>query len=604
MIPSTPEQQKKEAFRLFEEGRYLESLQFCTRVLEGEKDPSLEVLFATNLFYTGKLEDAEVCFRDLAGKMPESSYVHSYLAKVLGARGDEGAITEYATAVHLDPTNQDALRSYAEYLLSRGDCRGALPIFRRLVHGSNKESDVKNLVRSLIGIGNAQEALATHRNLIGEQVQNKEYLDALLLAAEYRKAAAAALETYQRTGDSAILKKYLASLARYDTPASLEAYAEHARTTEDCEILADFILLLSASGRHAKALEMCALLLTRSDSPAYRLMACDLHASYGDPAAALVMYEQLISDELRSKNDLDLLAQIIGNYRRFLLKIHPAPEALLRFLSHVSKDVNIASLLETARFYENLKNTAEARSWYYRAYRADFLTGGLEYAKFLSATGDERECEKVMLYILSNVKRSSDLHLVASVIVDRSRPMHRLRRLMEHLIRRLDERRMNLNTEGLEQLAIAFLIAARHALEDADYASCKRFCLRGIDVLPVHTSAIRLDDFLSLIRACKEQSIADRPVIDVPEIRKRGPQIPVVQQIRDELSLDEQEQKIVEFLRSHKRATETELRKTLATRRVAGIINRLIQKAAAKNMMIIEKKGIGEEGEVYEYAGS
>jgi hypothetical protein len=77
-----------------------------------------------------------------------------------------------------------------------------------------------------------------------------------------------------------------------------------------------------------------------------------------------------------------------------------------------------------------------------------------------------------------------------------------------------------------------------------------------------------------------------------------------VQQIRDELNLDEQEQKIVEFLRSHKRATETELRKTLATRRVAGIVNRLIQKATAKNMVIIEKKGVGEEGEVYEYAGS
>lgn len=604
MIPSTPEQQKKEAFRLFEDGRYLESLQFCTSVLEGGKDPAVEVLFATNLFYTGKLEDAEVCFRDLAGKMPESSYVHSYLAKVLEARGDDGAIAEYATAVHLDPTNQDALRSYAEYLLSLKDYRGSLPVFRRLVKLGKKEADVQNLVRSLIGIGDAKEALTAHRNLIGEQARTTEYLDALLLAAEYRKAAVAALETYQRTGNSTVLKKYLAALARYDTPASLEAYAEHARTTDNCEILADFVLLLSASGRHARALEMCDLLLARSGSPAYRLMACDLHASYGDPAAALAMYEQLITDELRSKNDLDMLARIIGSYRLFLTRIRPVPEALTRFLSLVSKDINIASLLETARFYDDLRNVAEARSWYYRAYRADFLTGGLEYAKFLSATGEDRECEKVMLYILANVKRSSDLHLVASVIVDRSRPMHRLRRLMDHLIQRLDERRMSLNTEGLEQLAIAFLIAARNALEDMDYAACKRFSLRGIDVLPIHTSAIRLDDFLALIRACKEYSIADRPVMDLPVMKKTGASVPVVQQIRDELNLDEQEQKIVEFLRSHKRATETELRKTLATRRVAGIVNRLIQKATAKNMVIIEKKGVGEEGEVYEYAGS
>ena len=87
------------------------------------------MLAATNLYYMGKLDDAEVFFRDLAQKMPDSSYVHSYLAKVLEARGDEGAIAEYATAVHLDPSNQDALRSYAEYLLAHKDYRAALPVF-------------------------------------------------------------------------------------------------------------------------------------------------------------------------------------------------------------------------------------------------------------------------------------------------------------------------------------------------------------------------------------------------------------------------------------------------------------------------------------------
>ena len=110
MIPAPREEQKKEAFRLFEDGRYQESLQICTLVLESEKDSAIEVLAATNLYYTGKLEDAEVFFRDLAQKMPDSSYVHSYLAKVLEAQKDEGAISEYAAAVHLDPTNQDALR--------------------------------------------------------------------------------------------------------------------------------------------------------------------------------------------------------------------------------------------------------------------------------------------------------------------------------------------------------------------------------------------------------------------------------------------------------------------------------------------------------------
>ncbi|HEX3002123.1 MAG TPA: hypothetical protein VHN82_07140 [Methanoregula sp.] len=124
MIPREPGDTTKEAFRLFEDGRFPESLAACNRMLEEEKDPALEVLAATNLFHAGRYEDAEVFFRDLAVRMPGSSYVHSYLGKVLEARGNDEATSEYAAAVRLDPANQDALRSYAGYLLSRNDFRG------------------------------------------------------------------------------------------------------------------------------------------------------------------------------------------------------------------------------------------------------------------------------------------------------------------------------------------------------------------------------------------------------------------------------------------------------------------------------------------------
>jgi hypothetical protein len=72
----------------------------------------------------------------------------------------------------------------------------------------------------------------------------------------------------------------------------------------------------------------------------------------------------------------------------------------------------------------------------------------------------------------------------------------------------------------------------------------------------------------------------------------------------DQLGLDEQEQKIVSFLRSHRKTTETELRTLLGTRRVAGIVNRLVQKAAQQGVTLIEKKGVGENGEIYEYTGT
>jgi hypothetical protein len=175
---------------------------------------------------------------------------------------------------------------------------------------------------------------------------------------------------------------------------------------------------------------------------------------------------------------------------------------------------------------------------------------------------------------------------------------------MDQLVRNLDERRTTLDTDGLELLAKAFLKTAQRAFENGDYAGCKQLCLKGIDVLPVPSSGIRPEDFLTLIRDCKEHAIADRPVMDRPVVQQKPMDVPVIQQVRDELDLGEPEQKIVEFLRSHKRATEIELRKALGTRRVVGLVNRLIRKAAEKNMTIIRKLGVGEDGEIYEYAGN
>jgi tetratricopeptide (TPR) repeat protein len=604
MIPASREEQKKEAFRLFEDGRYGESLQICTIILEGGKDSSVEVLAATNLYYTGKLEDAEVFFRDLTQKMPDSSYVHSYLGKVLEARKDEGAIAEFATAVHLDPTNQDALRSYAGYLISQKDYRGALPVLRRLVQLGKKPGDVQNLMRALIEIGEPEEALVTYSVLGGDAAKTHEYIDALIKTGKFQAAAESALRKYRDTKDPAVQRKYLDTLSRYDVQASLDAYATHMKENPDAEILFDYILLLQANGDYATALAATKKLLEHADNPVYRLTECEILTNMGQEKKALAAYENLILDELVTKNDLEVLILIISKYRRCLKAHVPGDEASRRFLTVVSKDVNVASLLETARFYEEAGQVTEARSWYYRAYRADFLNGGLDYAQFLAVQGEERECEKVMLYILSNVKKNADIGRVARVILDKQGGMYRLKRLMEQVIKKLEERRQTLNSEGLELLAIAYFIAATDAQEDMDYAGCKYFCLCGVDVMPAHSRAIRLEDYLQLIQACKERSIADRPIMNAPETKKRTMPVHSVKVITDQLGLSEQEQKIVEFLRSHRKASEMDLRKLLGTRRVVGVVNQLIQKAALQGVTIIEKKGVGEDGEVYEYTGT
>jgi len=405
-----------------------------------------------------------------------------------------------------------------------------------------------------------------------------------------------------------VLRKYLSALSCYDIPASLAAYADHIQSDTEGEILFDYALLLQAQGSAKEALDTARALAERSRQPVYRLLVCDLLAARANAGEgrndALAAYEQLIRDELATKNDLELLGTIIGRYRRHLLMGVPAEEAKHRFLGIVSQDVNVASLLETARLYEEIGDAAEARSWYYRAYRADFLTGGLVYAQFLDARGEGRECEKVMLYILSNVKKSADISRVAAVIVDRHGTMHRLKRLMAQLLVKLEARRATLNSEGLELLAMAFFIAGTNAHDEQDYAGCKYYCLSGMDVMPAHSRAIRLEDFLTLIRACKEKSVADRPIMNVPQVKKRVAGGPPAQVITDQLGLTEQEAKILEFIRLHRTANEMDLRKVLGTRRVVGIVNRLIEKATAQGLLLIAKKGVGEEGEAYEYTGT
>ena len=582
---------------------YQESLQVCMVLLGDSKDPAIEVLAATNLYSAGKREDAEVFFRDLAMRMPDSSYVHSYLGKLLEERKDEGAIAEYALAVHLDPSNQDALRSYAGYLLSRNDYRGALPVLRRLVQLAKKPSDVKNLMRAFIGIGEPGEALATHAGMGGDE-RNPELIDALAQTHDYRKAAELAIRIYRETADPALLRKYLDALSRYDVTASLEAYASHVTDTPDRGILFDHVLLLQSTGDLPGALKATKSLLACSRDPVYRLLECDLLAAMGQEREALAAYEELIRDELGSKNDLAMLDRIISSYRTYLTAHLPAGEAVRRFLGSVSCDANVVSLLATARLYEDAENMIEARAWYYRAYRADFLAGGLDYAQFLLAHGEERECEKVMLYILANVRRGTDLSRVAAVIVDERGSMFRLRRLMEYLIQRLGEQRMTLSSDGLEQLAIAFFLAGSHALEEMDFAGCKYYCLCGMDVMPVYTRAIHPEDYLQLLRSCKERSIADRPIMKAQNTGKQPVPLAPEQGVSDQLDLSEPERKILGFLRSHRKASEMDLRKLLGSRRVAGIVNRLIQKATAEGMHLIEKKGVGEDGEVYEYTGT
>ena len=68
--------------------------------------------------------------------------------------------------------------------------------------------------------------------------------------------------------------------------------------------------------------------------------------------------------------------------------------------------------------------------------------------------------------------------------------------------------------------------------------------------------------------------------------------------------LDSGEEKVLEFMKLHRRATEADLRKLLGTRRVTGIMNKLIAKSVAQGVRLVAKRGSGEQGEIYEYTGT
>ncbi|MDD3112412.1 MAG: hypothetical protein PHU26_08980, partial [Methanofollis liminatans] len=118
--------------------------------------------------------------------------------------------------------------------------------------------------------------------------------------------------------------------------------------------------------------------------------------------------------------------------------------------------------------------------------------------------------------------------------------------------------------------------------------------LRGLDMARKNP-----ETFFDLIRRCKEETVAERPALPLRNTKPSGP----VEETAPDLGLDEREEALVAFLRQHRESNEEELRKVLGTRRVSGAINRLIRKASDAGVTLIEKRGMGEHGEVYIYCG-
>ena len=609
------------AMALFDKGEYDEVL----TIASGTTDPALMLLAARSYLATGKLDIAETLLRSLLRIMQNSSYLHSYLGDVLTKKegvGSRGAVAEYAAALSLDQDNKAAVRSYADALIAAHDLRGAIPALRAVVRAENKFEDVKRLEELFLKVGKPDETITLHLSCFGDDKITLPYAESLLAAKEYQKCLAAAHKGWDAENNPAYLRIYLEALSAVDKTAAEKAYREALDSFEEegfedenvTSIRFSFILLEKLLGnRQAVEYELGKLLSDDSDA-VFHLVAAEIEAEYGNPDAASGIYRKLLAKVMDAENpDWDTANLIIDRFVAFLSKTRNKEEVAGIIGVTLSPYPKPAALVKIGEAYEAAGYNSQAKDWYYRAYRADILRGGVAYAGYLKRTNEIREAETILRYIFTSAKDTSELEAAADAVLNGQSGLYKLQHSREFVLKKLAAASDELSAAGREMLAGLYLYSALDALENRLFEDCKWFCLAGIDVLPCYPDKIHIQDFNELLNRAKGRALSERPILmekaaaQVEEVSAaEEPAAAAEEAESDETilpNLDEREKKIIAFLREHREATEMDLRAVLDTRRAAGIVNALIEKTAGLGLTLIEKRGVGERGEVYGYVG-
>lgn len=599
------------ALELFNAGKYDEVISFAS----GTTDPALMLLAARSYAATEKYDIAESLLRSLIRIMPGSSYLHSYLGDVLLACGNESAEAEYAKALSLDQDNLAAVRQYADLVSKRGDLRGAIPALRTLVRNNGTEADVLTLVRTLTAVGEAEEAVTLHRRTFGDDVFSVEYTEALLASGEYQKALNTALRGWTETKNTAYLRIDLEALAAIDKEAAEKAYRSALDSFEEADITDEnvssirfsFVLLEKYLENYDAAEFELSHLLTEDADAVYHLLSAELAAKKEEGERASSIYRRLIDSLMARDADWETAELVIDRYVAFLSAVRSNEEVAGVISVALSAYPHAVCLAKIGEAYENACAAQQAKDWFYRAYRADYLNGGLAYAGYLKRAGAFREADTVIRYIVTNASSVADIERAADVILNGDAALYQLeksRGLVQKSLAAVSDR---LTSKGREMLSAVYLYAAVDALECGMYEDCKWFCLAGIDVLPCYPETISIQDFTDILSRVKGRAVSERPILlEKAAEAAAEPDAGVEEASAEEdilPNLDDREKKLLAFLREHREATEMDLRSVLDTRRVAGIVNGLLAKTAEFGVTLIEKRGIGERGEVYGYVG-
>ena len=590
---------------LFNAGKYAEVISFAS----GTSDPALLLLTARSYTETGQYDTAGSLLKDLIRLMPASSYLHSYLGIVLEHSDADAAAEEHATALLLDPENKTALRHYSALLLAKEDLRGAIPSLRALVRLENRPEDIRTLMQTLTRVGEPSEAIALHIQNFGGDTFSHEYIDALYAEKEYQKAMQLSLRAWNAVIDTVYLRQSLDSLSALDPAVAERAYRSALDSLEEAcvedetvsQIRFSYILLEKLLGNYTSARYELGELLKTANDPVYGLLFAELEARLGNGDAANSVYRELIT-RLCSADDADPLLQelVIAKFTAFLSTVRTKEEVAGIISVILSPYPTPVCLAWIGKAYEEAGSLSQARDWYYRAYRADFIRGGIAYAGFLKRSGDERECETTIRYMVTNAVKIQDIETIADAVFNGGEEIYKIAKAKDLIIKKLGSVTDRLSSPGREMLSAGYLYSAVDSLERQDYETCKWCCLAGIDVLPCYPEKIRVEDFMDVLSRLKGRVLAERPVIVETQEEEEEPDVQ-----NSVLSfLDERESKVFIFLKEHREATEMDLRAVLETRRVAGIVNSMLAKLAEHGISLIEKRGVGERGEVYGYVGT
>lgn len=591
----------RRAFSLLEEGKYEEVIQVCDRYLKGGDTTRFAVLKAAALFHLGRYQEAIAYLRDICGRTAPSPAASLWLARCLEETGSDEADREYVNAVLLDPENPEALCACARYRLKCGDINGAVAIIRR-IPGCEDRSLLIKAMAELSRTGDPVTAIALYeenRSVIGDC---HEHISALAGAGRYKDAAKEASSAYTRSRDTWYRAEALRALIPSDPHRAVSGFAEALTESGDGELKEGYIRALCGTGEFEAAKNCYQEWFCYSTEPRHRVLYAAISFGTGDAQGGASVFEDVICGAVSSGQPPEAVLSLFSEYGTLLVTYLPVTAARQRISSFALSREEALVRSAAGELFAFLGDPGEARTWLIDGYMRDFLESGLLYARFLMNTGDLAEADNVLLYIARNVRRLTDLQRVACAVLNQGRVDERLKRTPQYLISRFASETIRLSFEGMEIYSALLLFAAKKMLLSGDLAGCKRLCLMGLDVVPPGSEGARAEDFAGLVVRCKERMPADLPVAlqnGLLESHRPGARGEYFEP--GELTCDEE--RILSFMRTHKRVHERELRELTGSRRVSGLIGQIMKKARRRGLQVIEREGMSEDGEIYSYIG-